>query len=91
MKCKDCNSMCKYRSSDAERECYYSQSQPDTLSAELKTNEEKHWQDVRERAAIAAMQSIISSNVSSLCYDHEFVTRDAIRFADTLVKQLRGE
>lgn len=36
----------------------------DTLGTELKTNEqianEKHWQDVKERAAIAAMQGTIT-------------------------------
>ena len=53
--------------------------------------EDKHWQDVRECAAIAAMQGIISSNLSSLCHDYNFVASDAIKFADVLVKQLKGE
>lgn len=105
MKCKDCNSMCKYRSSDAEKECFYSKPQHDNLSTELKTygqvDEEKHWQDVRERAAIAAMQSILTSdafrnakidtatNIGEL--PEKEIAATSIRFANALVKRLKKE
>ena len=79
--------------------------QHDNLSTELKNcgqvDEEKHWQDVRERAAIAAMQAIINSdtfrsakveaavNVSESPY--KMIALSATLFADALVKQLKGE
>lgn len=79
--------------------------QHDTLSTELKTydqvDEEKHWQNVRERAAIAAMQGLISNRVyadymarKSKVNKFKFsdaVSEDAIEMADALVKQLKGE
>ena len=94
MKCKDCNSMCKYRSSDAEKECFYSQPQHDNLSTELKTyeqvNDERHWQDVRERAAIAVMQAIISNSCYKIHSDSVvIIPKNAVIYADGLVKQLQ--
>ena len=63
----------------------------DTLSTELKTNEqivdEAHWQDVRERAAIAAMQGLVSNICESSVYDD--IASEAVRYADKLVKQLK--
>ncbi len=55
--------------------------------------EDFHWQDVRERAAIAALQGC-SSN-PNLVYGNaeekiDMVCR-AMRYADELVKQLKGE
>lgn len=49
---------------------------------------DEHWQDVRERAAIAAMQGIMSN--PELIYDkcYEIIAR-AIRYADTLVEELK--
>ena len=72
----------------------YLEFQHDNLSNELKTNvqveEEKHWQDVRERAAIAAMQGLLA--------DSTFINEPIIKieeisvsYADALVKQLKGE
>ena len=56
----------------------------DTLSTELKTynqiDEEKHWQDVRERAAIAAMQGTITILSNS----------DRTAFRDIVVDGFRG-
>ena len=69
----------------------------DTLSTEIKTNEqiadEKHWQDVRERAAIAAMQGILS-NAGLVDGQYEYritVEKAAFAYADELVKLLKGE
>ena len=83
----------------------YLEFQPDTLSTELKTydqvDEEKHWQNVRERAAIAAMQGLISNRVyadymARKSKENKFkfsdaVSEDAIEMAEALVKQLKGE
>jgi len=64
-------------------------------------DEEKHWQDVRERAAIAAMQSILASdafrnakidaatNMGEL--PEEEIAATSIRLADELVKLLKKE
>lgn len=62
----------------------------DTLTTEVKTNkqisEEAHWQDVRERAAIAAMQGILS-NIGT--YEDYPVIEESIKYANALVKQLK--
>ena len=72
-----------------------------TTEVRLLFNEEKHWQDVRERAAIAAMQSILTSdafrnakinaatNIGEL--PEKVIAATSIRFADELVKQLKEE
>lgn len=67
----------------------------DTLSTELKTNsqiaDEAHWQDVRERAAIAAMQGILANaNLVDMQYEYRItVEKAAVGYADELVKQLK--
>lgn len=77
--------------------------QHDNLSTELKTydqvNEEKHWQDVKERTAIAAMQGLLSNhiygdNVARKSKENNIETTneivaDAVNIADALVKQLQ--
>ena len=52
---------------------------------------EKHWQDVRERAAIAAMQGTISMLSDCGGRNPKEIAEFAIACADELVKQLRGE
>jgi hypothetical protein len=52
-----------------------------------------HWQDVRERAAIAAIQAFCAAPVNK---DTESMTIDdatkfAVEIADALVKKLQGE
>lgn len=83
----------------------------DESPTELKTNDqvdiEKHWQDVRERAAIAAMQGTITILSNSDRYAFSEIVVDgfgghektypneiaefAIACADALIKQLKGE
>ena len=63
--------------------------------------EEKHWQDVRERAAIAAMQSILTSDTFRQAKveaaiklgesPFKEIATTSIEFANELVKQLKGE
>lgn len=58
---------------------------------EDKNIDEVHWQDVRERAAIAAMQGILA-NASLVDMQYEYritVEKAAIGYADELVKQLK--
>lgn len=67
----------------------------DTLSTELKTNSqianEAHWQDVRERVAIAAMQGILSNPNSRITRDSlEIILHNAVLIADSLIKELQN-
>lgn len=69
----------------------------DTLSTELKTyaqmtsetQMQDHWQDVRERAAIAAMHAIINGEFE-VSEDPKGVAEGAIEYADALVEQLKN-
>lgn len=78
----------------------------DTLSTELKTynqlDEEKHWQIVKERAAIAAMQAGINQTTSGQFFDalygknkytnyYKDIAKFAVACADALVEELKGE
>lgn len=49
---------------------------------------EAHWQDVRERAAIAAMQGILANTNT---YDVYSIIKESIKCADALVKQLKEQ
>ena len=49
-----------------------------------------HWQDVRERAAIAAMQGVMNF-FGSIDYNRETIAELAVKQADALVKKLKGE
>lgn len=51
-------------------------------------DEETHWQDVRERAAIAAMQSLIYKSQDYQLYAQPKAV-DAVAYADALVEQLK--
>lgn len=48
-----------------------------------------HWQDLRERAAIAAMQGLLAHNDD--VYNELFIAKEAIIYADALVAKLKGE
>ena len=69
----------------------------DTLSTELKTyaqitsetQTQDNWQDVRERAAIAAMHAIINGEFED-SEDPKGVAEGAIEYADALVEQLKN-
>lgn len=70
----------------------------DAISPELKTNEqiadEKHWQDVRERAAIAAMQGMLANpellDESSLDYRVK-IEMASVGYANELVERLKNK
>ena len=49
-----------------------------------------HWQDLRERAAIAAMQGVMNF-FGSIDYNRETIAEMAVKQADALVEKLKGE
>lgn len=70
----------------------YAEYELEFLTEELLDNK-KHWQDVRERAAIAAMQGMLSCGEGAFHYDGvtDEIAKSAVEQADALVKQLKGE
>lgn len=58
------------------------------VPANSTNTEEQHWQDVRERATIAAMQGVMNF-FGSIDYNKETIAKLAIEQADELVKQLK--
>jgi len=60
------------------------------LNLQIIEAEEEHWQDVRERAAIAAMQGIMNFFESiEYKYKKETIAKLAVEQADALIKQLK--
>ena len=59
---------------------------------EVSTHATCNWVEVRNQAAIAAMQGILSNNNYKITSNSpEIIPENAIVFADALVKQLKGE
>lgn len=52
---------------------------------------DEHWQDVRERAAIAAMQGIISCGEGAFSYQgiSDEIAKAAVDYADSLIVELK--
>ena len=48
-----------------------------------------YWQDLRERAAIAAMQGLLAHNDDA--YNELFIAKEALIYADALVEKLKGK
>lgn len=61
---------------------------PEDVELIQEPTEDKHWQDVRERAAIAAMQSLIYKSQYCQLFAQSIAV-DAIAYADALVEQLK--
>ena len=57
----------------------------DFESIEIVSNE--HWQDIRERAAIAAMQGFLSREIYSA--DLTTLAKDSVRLANYLIEELK--
>lgn len=55
---------------------------------EQEPNTPDHWQDWRERAAIAAMQGMLASGRWS---DKRIIAEYSVEYADALVEILKGE
>lgn len=58
----------------------------DDVEFEQESNTSDHWQDVRERAAIAAMQGLLAN--SGDAYRESVIAQEAIIYADALVEKL---
>ena len=63
------------------------------LEFEQEPNTIDHWQDVRERAVIAAIQAFCSAPVNKVTETMTIddATKFAIEIADALVEKLKGE
>lgn len=58
----------------------------------IETDDNKHWQDVKERAAIAAMQGLLSNPelLDEISLDYRItIERIAVEYADALIEQLK--
>lgn len=71
---------------DRESLNYYWDFEPMDTSED--TSMDVHWQDVRERAAIAAMQGVMKF-FGSIDYDKEEIAKLAVEQADALIEQLK--
>ena len=71
--------------------------QNDVSNNEQNTNsqddEEKHWQDIKEQATIAAMQGILSNaGLVDATYEYRIIVENAaIDYAERIVRRLRGK
>ena len=61
---------------------------PEEVELIQEQTEDEHWQDVRERTAIAAMQGIMDF-FGSLDYNKETIAKLAVEQADALVAELK--
>ena len=59
---------------------------PDITKKEM--GEDEHWRDVRERAAIAAMQ-VVMTRFGSIEYNKETIAKLAVSQADALIEELK--
>ena len=63
---------------------------PEDIELIQEPTDDGHWQDVRERAAIAAMQGIMNF-FGSLDYNRDTIAKLAVEQADALIEELKGE
>lgn len=63
------------------------QAKPEEVELIQEPTDDEHWQDVRERAAIAAMHGLI--NTFSLNTEEEQIAICAVKQADALIEQLK--
>ena len=61
---------------------------PEDVELIQEQTEDEHWQDVRERAAIAAMQGVMSF-FGSIDYNRETIAKLAVEQADALIDKLK--
>jgi len=59
----------------------------------IETATDEHWQDVYERAAIAAMQGMLSCGEGAFSYQGitDDIAKAAVDYADSLIKELKKE
>jgi len=61
---------------------------PEEIELIQESTEDEHWQDVRERAAIAAMQGVMNF-FGSIDYNRETIAKLAVEQADALINELK--
>ena len=61
---------------------------PEDVEFIQEQTEDEHWQDVRERAAIAAMQGVMDF-FGSIDYNRETIAKLAVEQADALIEELK--
>ena len=61
---------------------------PEEIELIQEPTEDEHWQDVRERASIAAMQGVMSF-FGSIDYNRETIAKLAVEQADALIEELK--
>lgn len=64
---------------------------PEDIELIQETTEDEHWQNVKERAAIAAMQGMLSCGKGALYYKEmtNDIAKVAVACADALVEELK--
>ena len=55
---------------------------------DIEQTENEHWRDIRERAAIAAMQGIMNY-IGSVDYNKDTIARLAVEQANALIEELK--
>jgi len=63
---------------------------PEDIELIQEQTEDEHWQDVRERAAIAAMQGVMNF-FGSIDYNRDTIAKLAVEQADALIDILKTE
>ena len=61
---------------------------PEDIELIQEQTEDEHWQHVRERAAIAAMQGIMNF-FGSIDYNRDTIAKLAVEQADALIEELK--
>ena len=61
---------------------------PEDVELIQEQKEDEHWQDVRERAAIAAMQGVMNF-FGSIDFNKDTIAKLAVEQADALIEQLK--
>ena len=96
MKCKDCSdTLCKFRTIDAEKVCVYEQNVQPQEKILLGGNAYApiDWESIRIQAAIYAMNGILSnselSEASLYTLNAKRVAKESINVADELISELQ--
>ena len=89
MECKNCNNtLCSYRTSDAEKDCFYERHPDYPMPIDKWDNDNTDWQSLRNQAAIAAMQGVMNF-FGSIDYNKETIAKLAVEQADALIDKLK--
>lgn len=65
---------------------------PEDVEFIQEQTEDEHWQDVRERAAIAALQGMLSCGEGAFSYQGvtDEIAKVAVDYAESLIEQLKN-